>query len=338
MNRREFLIRSALAAAGVTAVGGLLGCGKQAAAPATGTQSITGAFLPNGGAPGGKIGHNRWDPSAAGDVTLAVAQKAAPGDLTRTAINRYGGISTWIKPGDRVVIKPNLAYGTQPPQAATIHPEVLAAILALCQEAKAKEILVVEHPLNTAETAFGLSGAQAVCDAAGVRLVALSSEALYDHVDFHTGQNLKEDRIAKDILECDAYINLAIAKVHGASKVTLGMKNQMGAIWDRQRYHTSGTTKGGADNLSQNIADLAMALRPTLTVIDATRALMSNGPQGPGHVEEPHSVVVSADPVAADAYACRFLNIQPEQVAHIRLAAERGLGKMDPKTFKVAAA
>jgi|LSQX01.2.fsa_nt_gb uncharacterized protein (DUF362 family) len=334
MNRRDFLIHGALAATGLVLGGSLLGCARKAVSrPGTPESS-----LPEGAATGGKVGANRFDPSLAGEVTLALAEKASPAELTRTAINRYGGISTWVKPGDRVVIKPNLAYATQPPQAATVHPQVLAAVLALCNEARAKEILVVEHPLNTAEAAFGVSGAKEVCQAAGVRLVDLSKAAMYEEVDFPAGKSLKQDQIARDVLECDAYINLAIAKVHGASRATLGIKNQMGAVWNRQRYHSFGVTRDGADNLSQNIADLALALRPTLTVIDATRALMTNGPQGPGRVEEPHTVVVSADPVAADAYACRFLGLEPSEVVHLRLAAEYGLGEMGVESFKVTAA
>ena len=326
MDRRDFIVQGALAALGAAFAGTLLGCGREN----RGTVTSAG--------PAGKIGANRWDPSLAGDVTLALAQNGAPGELTRTAVNRYGGITTWVKPGDRVVIKPNLAYAAQPPQAADVHPEVLAAILALCKEAQAKEIIVVEHPLASAQDAFRQSGAEEVCQSAGVRLVALASQAQYQQTEFPAGVVIQDDQIARELLECDAYINLAIAKVHSASKVTLGMKNQMGAIFNRGRYHATGGGSGGVDNLSGNIADLALALRPTLTVIDATRALMTNGPGGPGRVEQPHAVVVSADPVAADAYACRFLKVDPASVPHIRLAAERGLGKMDEAGWKVAAA
>jgi uncharacterized protein (DUF362 family) len=340
MDRREFLIRSALAAAGATFVGTLIGCARGAApAPPAATGAAPGAKpIAAAGGPPGKVGSNRYNPTLAGDVTLALAQNGSPGDLTRTAINRYGGLSTWVKPGDRVVIKPNLAYGSQPAQAADVHPEVLAAILALCKEAQAQEIIVVEHPLAAAQMAFEQSGAQAVCHAAGARLVNLGSQSLYQKVAFPAGVGIKDEEIARDLLECDAYINVAVAKVHNATGVTLGMKNQMGAIFNRPRYHASGSASDGADNLSLNIADLAVALRPTLTFIDATRALMSNGPGGPGLVEQPHTVLVSADQVAADAYACRFLKVDPKSVAHLRVAADRGLGKLDPATFKVAAA
>lgn len=337
MDRRQFLVGGALAALGAAFSGTLLGCGRKDTAPGLPATGTGAAVAPaGGGGAAGKIGANRWDPGQAGDVTLAVAQQGAPGELTRTALKNYGGISTWVKPGDRVVIKPNLAYALKPAQATDVHPEVLAAVIALCQEAQAKEILVVEHPLASAQDAFRQSGAEEVCQAAGVRLVNLGSEAQYQDIEFHAGESIQNDQIARDILECDAYINIAIAKVHSASKVTLGMKNQMGAIFNRGRYHSTGSGAAGVDNLSANIADLAIALRPTLTVIDATRALMSNGPGGPGRVEEPKAVVVSADPVAADAYACRFLKVDPATVPHIKVAAERGLGKIGEAEWKVA--
>lgn len=329
MNRREFMLKSAVLAAGATLAGVGLSCSRQPSGSLPGASEQRPA-LPSAPSVPNKLGSNRFDPSLAGDLDLALAQGGEPAELTRTALNRYGGISTWVKPGDRVVIKPNLAYGAQPAQAANVHPQVLAAVLALCQEAKVGEIIVIEHTLDTGSIAMEMSGAQEVCQAARVPLISLQHKSLYSEVALPGALNIHTNLIAEDLLNSDVYINLAVAKVHAAATVTLAVKNQLGAVWNRRPYHREG-------DLGDNIADLAAVLRPTLNVIDATRVLMTNGPQGPGLVETPQVVIVSADPVAADAYACRYLNVDPQQVSHLRGAAERGLGNLDTSTFKVAA-
>lgn len=329
MDRREFMLKGAALAAEVALVGTGLNCSRKS--PDSRPQaSAPPPVPPSKPEVPGKLGSNRFAPALAGEVDLAVAQGGEPAELTRTALERYGGIGTWVKPGDRVVIKPNLAYGAQPAQTANVHPQVLAAVLALCQEAAAGEIAVVEHTLDTGSIALRMSGAKEVCDAAHVPLTSLQHESSYSEVALPKALNLHTDLIATDLLNCDVYINLAVAKVHTATTVTLSVKNQLGAVWNRGRYHREG-------DLADNIADLAAALRPTLNIIDATRALMTNGPQGPGLVEEPQAVIVSADPVAADAYACRYLRVDPQKVSHLRRAAERGLGKLDPSSFRVAA-
>ena len=85
--------------------------------------------------------------------------------------------------------------------------------------------------------------------------------------------------------------------------------------------------------------DLCTLLRPALVVVDATRVLSTNGPAGPGLVLRPDTVIASRDMVAADAYTVQSFawygqKIGPEKVRHIRIAHERGLGRMDVANLK----
>jgi uncharacterized protein (DUF362 family) len=128
--------------------------------------------------------------------------------------------------------------------------------------------------------------------------------------------------VVKRVLDADVLINVPVTKVHSAAGVTLSMKNLMGVIWNRQAWHAS-------LDLEQCIADFSTAVRPTLIVLDAVRALTTNGPKGPGKVAEFGEIIAGVDPVAVDAYGARLLGKRPDEIGHIAKAAALGIGKMD---------
>jgi len=137
-------------------------------------------------------------------------------------------------------------------------------------------------------------------------------------------------KLPREILECDSFICIPIVKDHEAAGITISMKKLMGNIWNRKDYHRYG--------LHECIAELNMALRPTLIVADATRALQTRGPKGPGEVTIPNKVVVGLDPVAVDSYCTRFLTIKgitPDAVPHLVLANRLGRGEIDSDKLKI---
>jgi uncharacterized protein (DUF362 family) len=137
----------------------------------------------------------------------------------------------------------------------------------------------------------------------------------------------------RDVLEADVLIAAPVAKSHGSSGVSLSMKGMMGLIWNRSVMHWR-------YDLHASIVDLCTILRPGLTLIDATRVLTTNGPGGPGTVIRPDTVIASRDMVAADAMTVQMFEwygrkMEPRQVRHIKLAHERGLGRMDVGNLSV---
>ncbi len=332
MDRRTFL-KNATLLAGAGAVGGLLGCrtAQQGADVAISLPAI--GADPPGATTGvaGKVGSNRFDLAATGDVDLAVATNADATALVNSAVEALGGIEGFVHEGDIVIIKPNLAWQRGPKQAATTSPEVLAAVIALCRQAGAGEVLVQEHTCATpAAVCLEMSGAKAVCEDLGVPLVSLENEKMYRQVTLANGVSITEDHIGMDILDCDVLINLPICKHHTATEGTFAMKNLMGTVWDRGRYHSQAKELYDKpnENLHRNIADLASGLRPTLNILDAMRALTTEGPQD-GLIKELNTIVAGVDIVAVDAYGARLIDLEPMSVAHIRMAAEAGLGKAD---------
>ena len=142
-------------------------------------------------------------------------------------------------------------------------------------------------------------------------------------MDIAAGRSLTRWEIYKDALTADTYINVPVAKHHGLSRLTLGLKNSMGVIGgNRGRLH---------HDIGQKLADLATVIRPALTVVDATRILVNNGPQGGRlkDVEQRDTVIASVDPVAADAFATTLFGLSPEAIASTVAAYDMGLGQID---------
>jgi uncharacterized protein (DUF362 family) len=270
---------------------------------------------------------------ASGPPDLAVAT-GAPGAAARAAINLLGGMSAFIKPGQRVVIKPNMSFAAGPEQALTTHPDLVRELVILCLEAGAADVRVLDHPLRSAELCLQATGVREACRGLGKDLVfLLDSPSMFAEIEFPKGREMKRNLAMKEVLAADALIAAPVAKSHGSAGVSLSLKGMMGLIWDRSSMH-------GRYDLSQSIVDLNTRLKATLTVIDATRVLSSNGPSGPGKILTPNTVIASADPVVADAYAVAAFEwwgrrLKPDQVAHLRLAHEQGLGRIDVDKLRV---
>lgn len=253
---------------------------------------------------------------------LAVASGTEPAKITRAAVDALGGMGKLVKRGDFVVIKPNIAWNQPPDVAATTNPAVVGEIVKMCKEAGAGRVLVLDHVIDKpAEMVLGLTGIMAAGKATGADVIAVQNESDYRPVDIPKGKAIRSDTCIKDILDADVFINVPVAKVHNATRVTLGMKNLMGCIWDRQAWH--------ANALDQCIADYATAIRPDLTILDANRILLTGGPKGPGKTKDVGQVVAGVDPVAIDAYGATLFGLDPGEVGHIRLAHELGAGELD---------
>lgn len=259
----------------------------------------------------------------AAQPTLSVASGGSPEILVRKAIDGLGGIKKFVKPGNIVLIKPNLAWGRRPEQAANTNPQVISALIKLCRQAGAKRITVLDHSCDSTEAAFSVNGVRDAVKA-GARLVAADKKFMFRSIKIPKGKVLKADECAKEILDADVFINVPIAKVHGSTVITASMKNLMGANFDRQAWHSS-------SDLEQCIADYSTAVRPNLIVLDAVRILLTRGPKGPGQMKDVGQVIAGTDPVAIDAYAAKLLGKEPSQVSHIRYAAALGLGQIDLK-------
>jgi uncharacterized protein (DUF362 family) len=263
------------------------------------------------------------------DVTgpvIAVA-RGTKSKLAKGALELLGGMGRFVKPGDKVCIKPNISFAANSECGATTSADMVRQVVQLCLDAGAAHVVIFDYTIQEAALCVEQSGIKAaVVDKEKVSLLTLTKERQFADTPIPAGKELKSAKLAKVVLESDKFINLPTAKSHSATGVSLGMKGLMGLIWDRGALHQM--------NLHQAIADLATVVKPDLTIVDATRALTSGGPGGPGKTVVLNMAVAGIDPVAVDSYAVGITqwynkSFTGKSVKHIVAAAEMGLGEID---------
>ncbi|MDM8001126.1 MAG: DUF362 domain-containing protein [Dehalococcoidia bacterium] len=266
----------------------------------------------------------------AGTAYLSVARGGNPATLVQRAVDALGGIGRFVKPGDDVIVKPNICVSNRTPEyAATTNPEVVAALVTLCLGAGASRVRVMDHPFSgSAEDAYKNSGIKAAVEAVGGEMEVMASVKFQDTA-IPNGRSIRSCRVYRDILKADVLIDVPIAKDHGNTILTLGMKNLLGVVDNAPSYHTS--------SLSERVVDLNTLVRPHLVVVDAIRVLMKNGPSGGNlsDVRQMDTIIASHDIVAADSYGATLFGMTGEDLPIVRIGAERGLGVMDLSSIKI---
>jgi uncharacterized protein (DUF362 family) len=271
-------------------------------------------------------------PAAAGeipDIALAVGDRVP---ATRAAVDLLGGMRRFVKPGQKVVIKPNMSFAGGPEDATDTNPEVVRELVAMCREAGAERVRVLDHTLRREERC--IEGVQKACEVHGDDIVqAVSSSRFFKETPIPEGRQMTETDVMREVLEADVLIAAPVAKSHSGAGVSLSMKGMMGLVYNRGVMHSR-------YDLHESIVDLASLLKPDLVVVDGSRVLSTNGPGGPGRVLKMDTIIASADMVAADAQAVAMFEwygrkLQPRNVKHIRIAHERGLGRMDVENLRL---
>jgi uncharacterized protein (DUF362 family) len=257
-----------------------------------------------------------------------------PAAATRKALDAMGGITRFVQKGQRVVLKPNMSFANPPERASTTHPLVVATVAQACMDAGAERVVVVDFPLYKTELCLRRSGIQDACKSLrGVYVLGLDERKFFREVRVPQGKVMDRVEVMKEVLDSQVLINLPQAKSHSTTGVSLGIKNLMGLIWNRWYFHTW-------YNINYALADLLTAVRPQLTVLDATRALVTGGPGGPGEVQKPNLIIAGTDPVAVDSYGITVApwygqQFKGRQVEHVLVAHQRGLGKIDLEQLRI---
>ena len=265
---------------------------------------------------------------------LTVITGADPQANVRAAINNLGGMKRFISKGDIVVIKPNMGFGNAPLRTTTTEPKVVRTLAEMALNAGAKRILIFDNPCHKPNIVLDICGIKK--EVSGLQdtfAYIIRGKKMFAEVNIPKGVALKKQKVARDILEADKIINVPVAKSHSGAKISFGMKGWMGVVKERVYWHT-------AVNLHQAIADISTLIKPDLTVLDATRALLTKGPGGPGKVANLQTIVAGIDPVAVDAYGVTMApwgntGLRIDQVPHIIKAAQLGVGTHDLKKLNI---
>jgi uncharacterized protein (DUF362 family) len=273
--------------------------------------------------------------ASSSEISRVWMADGSPQEAAAKLVEGIGGIGKYLPEGGSVLIKPNIAFPAPPQWGVTTDPEFLAAIIDICLQGGARRVMIIDHPVGASpDKNLKRSGIGEVCEARDkVKVVMADDVKHFRPCTIEKGKTLKETMVAKILDKVDLFINMPTAKHHSATGVSLGLKNFMGLIWDRVPFHEE-------IDLDQGIADLATVIHPQLTFLDGRYALLSNGPTGPGQVEEVGKYLAGFDPLAVDAIGVELASWQGRlqkgsNIPHLVKAHELGVGEIERERIEV---
>ena len=269
---------------------------------------------------------------------LAMVSGGEPAALLDAGLAALGGIGKFVKPGQTVTVKPNIAWDQPPEMAANTHPELVARIVKACFEAGAAKVQVFDTTCNPWRQTYEHSGIAEAAKRAGATVVGGDTandrnylETYYAEVPVPKGTTLHAMMVHKFIRECDVLINVPVLKVHGGAAVTCCMKNLMGIVSKeyQRKFHASG--------LNRCIAECASVRRPDLNIVDAYRVMTKRGPRGvdASDVRELGYLLAGRDMVALDTAGAKMLQVPPRKVGYLAEGEELGLGTRDLDSLNI---
>ncbi len=252
----------------------------------------------------------------------------------RKAVDLLGGMKRFVPKNSRVAILPN-AQSRHP--GTFTKPEIVRAVVRMCREAGAREVNCLSWLPAKYWAATGLDAVLKE-EGAVLKIVDLKDESQFRSVPLPKGKALREARIMNEFYANECFINLPITKDHAGNKFTGTMKNLMGLnspATNRAFHSGDKNTPDDIDHLDQCIADLNLAARPTLCVVDATEIITTNGPFGPGEIITPRKIVAGVDRIAVDAYCATVRGLKGEDIKMIKKGYEHGLGEIDLSKVRI---
>jgi uncharacterized protein (DUF362 family) len=252
--------------------------------------------------------------------SLAVAHGMDYDKTVRAALGVLGGMDRFVKHGDVVMIKPNVAFDRPPALAATTHPDTLRAVAKMCFEAGARQVVVGDNPINSPTGCFFKSGITAVASEMNLQLLypegnsfaplSMDGEVLKEWTFFNT-----------PFKKATKVIGLAPCKDHNLCHASMTMKNWYGLLGGRRnQFHQF---------IHSIVSDFALMMKPTLVILDGMNVLMSNGPTGGrlSDVKQMNTIIAGTDMVAVDACGYeRLMERDLAELTYIHKAHDRGLG------------
>lgn len=236
------------------------------------------------------------------------------------AVDLVGGMSSFVKPGQTVLVKPNLLEAVPLEKAVTTHPEVVRAVVRLVKAAGGVVWVGDSPALGNTLGVAEKTGVAAVCREEGVQLVPFEETR---HHPYPAGRMAKAFSLAAPCVEADVIISVAKMKTHSLTGITGAVKNLFGAVvgMEKAQYHLRMRQHA---HFAAWLVDLALCLRPVLSVIDGIWAMEGKGPRNgtprPGGV-----VLAGADAFAVDAMMARVMGLAGRMLPVAAEARRRGL-------------
>jgi uncharacterized protein (DUF362 family)/Pyruvate/2-oxoacid:ferredoxin oxidoreductase delta subunit len=239
----------------------------------------------------------------------------------RKGLDLIGATSGLVKPGERIVMKPNVLYGTNPEKGVSTHPSVFRAVGKLLQESGVRVTYGDSPSFAGAEGHMRRCGLRQAADELGIELADFDKGRTVSHKD---ALLIKSFVIANGVLDSDGLVNLPKLKTHPLVRFTGAVKNQFGCVPGllKSQYHV---TLADPYDFAAMLVDVNTLARPRFCVMDGIMAMEGNGPRS-GKLRKLNVLLFSTDSVALDATACRIINVNPEVVPTSTLGEKAGLG------------
>lgn len=247
----------------------------------------------------------------------------------KQAVDLLGGMHTFVKPGERVLIKPNLLKGKEPEAAVTTHPEIVRAVIRLVRDAGGEPMVGDSPGMGDLRKVSEKAGILDVVNEEGATLVELD-----EAVQVRNQGRFQRFEIARAAYEADAIINLPKLKTHGMTTLTGAVKNLFGCVPGKRKVQWHFNTGVNHELFATMLNELCALLKPRLTIMDAVIGMEGNGP-GSGEPRQIGVVIAGKDPVAVDVVSSSVLGVSLEKLPLIRAAAAAGYGETQLDRIRV---
>jgi uncharacterized protein (DUF362 family)/Pyruvate/2-oxoacid:ferredoxin oxidoreductase delta subunit len=237
------------------------------------------------------------------------------------AVNLLGGMQAFVKPGERVLIKPNLLKAMPPEAAVTTHPEIVRTVIRLVREAGGVAMVGDSPGMGDLRNVSRKAGILDIVKDEGATLVDLD-----EVVQVKSQGRFQRFEIARAAYEADAIINLPKLKTHGMTTLTGAVKNLFGCVPGKRKVQWHFNAGVNHELFALMLIELCSLLNPRLTIMDAVIGMEGNGP-GSGEPRQIGVVIAGQDPVAVDVVSSRVVGVAPEKLPLIRAAQSAGYGE-----------
>jgi len=244
-------------------------------------------------------------------------------EMFEKGIKELGGMGSFVKKGQIVVVKPNIGWNVTKDLGANTDPDLVGAIIKSAYASGAKKVYVFDNTCNNWKSCYKNSGIEEAVLKNGGFMMPGNHEENYKAVKIPGAKYLKDVKVHELYLDADVIINVPTLKHHGGARMTSAIKNLMGVVWDRRMWHKL--------DLQQCIGEFPLIRKPDLNIVDAYTVMMKNGPRGisKADVALKKMQILSRDMVAADSASAAIMEFESSYIPYIGIAAKLGLGIED---------
>lgn len=261
-------------------------------------------------------------------VTIRACKEYEPAHVARvldSVVNDLGGLASFVRPGDRILLKPNMLKSARPEEAVVTHPALVEAVAAMVLDCRAKPSIGDSPGIGKLPRVLAKSGYDPFMKKMGIDAAPFTQTTT---VEFSEASLFRRLELAREVFEFDAVINLPKLKTHCQMVLTLAVKNLFGTVVgaDKPAWHL----RAGKDfdSFATVLVQILEKVRPVLSIIDGVLGMEGNGPNA-GEPRRIGLIGASSDAVALDAEICRLLGFPLASLRTCVIGQELGVGAAD---------